>query len=146
MNHLSFHLKSNGRRSVLMALCSFFFLFSSLAKEFIHEGPATDLSNGKLQVSSNGRFLQFENGEPLFYPGETAWELFHRLSYTEAERFLENRRQKGFAVIRLAASKGLFMGLLPAWGDKVDQQWGAGPVIFHQENACSYGQPLIRNN
>ncbi len=100
MNHRTFHLSSHGRRSALMALCSLFFLLTSPAQDFIHEGPATDLSNGKLQVSSNGRFLRFENGESFFYLGETARELFHRLSCAGAERFLENRRQKGFTVIQ----------------------------------------------
>jgi len=27
-------------------------------------------------------------------------------------------------VIRIAESKGLYIGLLPTWGDKVDKQWG----------------------
>ena len=106
------------------------------------------------------------------------------ISFDDAERFLENRRQKGFtviqavllaeldglktpsmngelplnemdptqpneqyflfvdSVIQLAASKGLFMGLLPTWGDKVDRQWGEGPVIFNEENAFLYGKWL----
>ncbi len=43
-------------------------------------------------------------------------------------------------VIRKAAEKGIFIGLLPTWGDKVDKRWGTGPVIFNKENAFSYGQ------
>jgi len=163
------------------------FLFAAIlsmpaySQEVAHKGPATNLSKGKLQVSENGRFLQHANGDPFFYLGETAWELFHRLSYEEAELFLENRREKGITVIQavilaeenglvapsvngevplvdldpskpneqyflfvdsvveLAASKGLYMGLLPTWGDKVDKQWGQGPVVFNRENAYSYG-------
>jgi len=156
-------------------------LFTLNAQEVVHTGPAVDLSKGSLQVSENGRFLQHANGDPFFYLGETAWELFHRLSYEEAELFLENRREKGITVIQavilaeenglltpsvngevplvdldpgkpneqyflfvdsvleLAASKGLYMGLLPTWGDKVDKQWGQGPVIFNRENAYTYG-------
>lgn len=156
-------------------------LFTLHAQEVVHEGPASDLSHERLQVSENGRFLQYDNGDPFFYLGETAWELFHRLSFEEVEMFLENRREKGFTVIqavilpeenglvipsvngevplvdmdiskpneqyflfvdsivKLAASKGLFMGLLPTWGDKVDKQWGQGPVVFDQENAYDYG-------
>ena len=53
-----------------------------------------------LQVSNNGRFLQSENGEPFFYLGDTAWELFHRLDAEEAGRYLENRAAKGFTVIQ----------------------------------------------
>lgn len=154
------------------------------AQEVVHEGPACDLGKGDLRVSENHRFLQHANGDPFFYLGETAWELFHRLTYREAETFLENRREKGFTVIQavilaeldglrtpsangalpfqeldpgrpneayflfvdsivqLAASKGLYMGLLPTWGDKVDKQWGEGPVIFNEGNAYAYGQFL----
>lgn len=44
-------------------------------------------------------------------------------------------------VIRMAAEKGIFIGLLPTWGDKVDPAtWGKGPKIFNKENAYKYGQ------
>ncbi len=144
-------------------------------------GPSVNLSHGKLVVSENKRFLQFEDGTPFFYLGDTGWELFHRLTYKEAEKYLENRRQKGFtviqavilseldglntpnrngdkplidndptrpveayfafvdSVIRLAAEKGIFIGLLPTWGDKVDRAWGQGPEIFNPQNAAVYG-------
>lgn len=42
-------------------------------------------------------------------------------------------------VIKRAEEKGLFIGLLPTWGDKVDPQWGKGPAIFNPDNAFSYG-------
>ncbi len=43
-------------------------------------------------------------------------------------------------VIKKAAEKGIFIGLLPTWGDKVDKRWGTGPVIFNKDNAFVYGQ------
>ena len=46
-------------------------------------------------------------------------------------------------VIRLAGEKGLYIGLLPTWGDKVHAGlWGIGPVIFDVENAQAYGEFL----
>lgn len=46
-------------------------------------------------------------------------------------------------VINLAYEKGLYIGLLPTWGDKVDNsEWGIGPVIFNEKNAFHYGQWL----
>ncbi len=137
-----------------------------------------------ITVSENHRFLQTEGGAPFFWLGDTAWELFHRLSLEEAERYLENRRRKGMnmiqavalaefdgvhtpnvygdlplldedptrpneayfryvdAVIDKAAKKGLYVGLLPTWGDKVTPVWGAGPAIFTPENAYAYGRWL----
>jgi hypothetical protein len=46
--------------------------------------------------------------------------------------------------IRSAKEKGLYIGLLPTWGDKVLHQWGAGPVVFNPTNARVYGEFLGR--
>jgi hypothetical protein len=44
-------------------------------------------------------------------------------------------------VLKKAAEKGLFIGLLPTWGDKIDPMtWGKGPKIFNKENGYKYGQ------
>jgi hypothetical protein len=134
-----------------------------------HQGPSVDFSHGRLVISENHRYLMFEDGTSFFYLGDTGWEFFQRLTFKEAETYLENRRQKGFTVIqavilaeldglntpnhngdkplidndplrpneayfafvdsliRLAESKGIFIGLLPTWGDKVDNTLlGAG--------------------
>jgi hypothetical protein len=56
--------------------------------------------HGKLQVSKNHRFLEYEDGTAFFYLGDTAWELIHRLDREEAARYLTNRAQKGFTVIQ----------------------------------------------
>lgn len=45
-------------------------------------------------------------------------------------------------VIKKAEEKGLFIGLLPTWGDKWNKKWGIGPEIFTPENAASYGEIL----
>jgi hypothetical protein len=41
-----------------------------------------------------------------------------------------------------ALGKNMFMGLLPTWGDKVAMMWGAGPVVFTESNAYTYGKWL----
>lgn len=45
-------------------------------------------------------------------------------------------------IIRKAAEKGMYIGLLPTWGDKVTLMWGEGPTIFTPENAEIYGRTL----
>lgn len=147
-------------------------------------GPSVDFSHGPLQVSDNNRFLVHADGTPFFYLGDTAWELFHRLDREEAEKYLENRRAKGFTVIQAvvlaeldglnvpnpygerplmdhdparpneayfehvdyivetAREKGLYIGMLPTWGDKWNKRWGTGPKIFTPESARSYGRFL----
>src|SRR3546814_887692 len=135
----------------------------------------------QLKGSENGHFLEYQNGDPFFWLGDTAWELFHRLDRKEAALYLENRAEKGFTVIqavvlaefdglhtpnaygdtplteddptrpneayfkhvdyivRKASRLGLFIGMLPTWGDKVVKRWGVGPEIFTPENAYTYG-------
>jgi hypothetical protein len=56
-----------------------------------------------LRVSENRRFLVDGDGSPFFYLGDTAWELFHRLSRGEAEQYLQDRASKGFTVIQAVA-------------------------------------------
>jgi hypothetical protein len=53
-----------------------------------------------LRVSENQRYLEYRDGAPFFYLGDTAWELFHRLNREEADRYLTNRAAKGFTVIQ----------------------------------------------
>jgi hypothetical protein len=43
------------------------------------------------------------------------------------------------AVVRIARDLGLFIGMLPTWGDKWHKKWGVGPVIFTPDNARRYG-------
>lgn len=54
----------------------------------------------RLKISENRRYLQYEDGRPFFYLGDTAWELFHRLNREEAAQYLADRAQKGFTVIQ----------------------------------------------
>ena len=134
----------------------------------------------------DGHYVVDENGKPFFYLGDTAWELFHRLSQQEAEHYLRDRASKKFNVIQavalpelngltvpnrygelplndndpekpnkryfehvelvvdLANSLGLYVGVLPTWGDKVNRKWGVGPEIFTPRNAYAYGEFLAR--
>jgi len=45
-------------------------------------------------------------------------------------------------VLKMAEKQGLYIALVPTWGDKVDKKWGTGPEIFNAENAYLYGKYL----
>lgn len=45
-------------------------------------------------------------------------------------------------VFETAALKGLYIGFLPTWGDKLTHLWGDGPIVFNTENAKIYGRIL----
>jgi len=116
---------------------------------------------GPVSVSSNHRYFQTANGRPFFWLADTGWLMFEKLDRADAERYLEDRRQKGFNVIQvmvlhvaaakniygqtalinsdparpnldggdenywrhmdwmidLAAAKGIYIAMVPAWGD-----------------------------
>ena len=45
-------------------------------------------------------------------------------------------------IVNKAEQLGLFIGLLPTWGDKWNKKWGIGPEIFTAQNAGVYGEWL----
>jgi hypothetical protein len=45
-------------------------------------------------------------------------------------------------VTAIANELGLYIGMLPTWGDKWNKKWGEGPEIFTPENAAVYGEWL----
>lgn len=144
-----------------------------------------------LRVSADGRRLTLADGRPFFWLGDTAWELFHKLSREEAEHYLRQRASLGFNVVQAvalaeldgleegnaygsmplrkndagaydptlpdtsgvysywdhvdyivdqAAALGIYIALLPTWGDKFNVKHGKGPVIFTPSNARLYGK------
>ncbi len=54
----------------------------------------------RVTVSPNGHFLQYADGRPFFWLGDTAWLLFERLNRADTEAYLEDRRAKGFTVVQ----------------------------------------------
>src|SRR6476661_1184107 len=93
-----------------------------LATAFLAMTGAGSAAPIRLQVSSNGRFLQYDNGKPFFYLADTAWELFQRLNREEATLYLSNRAHKGFTVIQAVV-------LAPADGLTVPNAYGDLPLI-----------------
>jgi len=91
--HFSLGRRMTMKRSVLLALAAVL-----LAPRGVLS--AADLRLPRLKVSDNKRFFVTAEGQPFFWLGDTAWELFHRLNREEAVRYLENRAKKGFTVSR----------------------------------------------
>ena len=137
---------------------------------FLPAEAQSPFSHGRLKVDATGRYLQHADGTPFLYLADTAWELLARLSYEETCHYLDNRAQKGFNVIQTvvlteldnitkadkhylthidsvltyAEERGIYLAILPTWGDKVDKQWGQGPEIFNSRNAYRYGRQLAK--
>jgi hypothetical protein len=54
-----------------------------------------------LKISENKHYIVDENKNPFFWLGDTGWLLFKKLNREDAERYLEDRKQKGFKVIQV---------------------------------------------
>ena len=70
-------------------------------------GAGKPWDNGRLKVSDNQRFLQFENGKPFFWQGETGWLLPERLDRAEAEYYLMRCREAGYNVVQIQVIDGV---------------------------------------
>lgn len=55
----------------------------------------------KLKVK--GRFLAYEDETPFFYLGDTAWEIFHRLTREEVVYYMQERARQGFNAVQAVA-------------------------------------------
>lgn len=146
-----------------------------------------------LKISKNQRFFVRENGTPVFWLGDTVWELFHKMSREEVVFYLNKRREQQFNVIQAvilaesddlstgnfygrlpllkdekgnydptspdcdgdysywdhvdwiikqAQERGIYVAVLPTWGDKFNRVEGSGPEIFRHDNAEAYGRWL----
>lgn len=73
----------------------------------------------QLKLSENKHYFVDEDGKPFFWLGDTAWELFHRLTKEEAVAYLQNRADKGYNVVQAVALAELDGLNTPnAYGDK----------------------------
>ena len=64
-------------------------------------------SNGKLRVSDNKRYLQFENGKPFFWLGDTGWLLPERLDRDAADFYLSRCAAAGYNVVQVQVINGV---------------------------------------
>jgi len=66
--------------------------------------------SAELRISANGRYFTDASGTPVFWQGDTQWELFHLFSADEAIRLLRERRKQGFNAVQVMAA-----GVFPEW-------------------------------
>lgn len=105
------------RLTVLLLILTVYFIqgYSQIAKNtWNNQGR----KNIQLRISSDGRHLEYIDGTPFFWLGDTAWELFHRLNREEADLYLADRAGKGFTIIQAVALAELDGETRPnAYGD-----------------------------
>lgn len=66
---------------------------------YCYSQPA--IKHGRIKVSdSNPHYLQYEDGTPFFWLGDTGWEMFLRLSREDAKWYIDIRKNQGFNIIQ----------------------------------------------
>jgi len=82
------------RKLLIFLFCLLLFQLASAQSNWKH---------GRLQATKDGHYLQFEDGTPFFWLGDTGWEIFSRLTLEEMKMYLDNRAAKGYNVIQVVA-------------------------------------------
>jgi hypothetical protein len=87
------------RQTLLALLLSLWLLPSTAADK--------PWDNGPLRVSDNHRFLQFQNGEPFFWLGDTGWLLPQRLDRVEVGGYFTQCAEAGYNVVQIQVMDGV---------------------------------------
>lgn len=83
-------------RNIILLLIIFFSLSANAAGK-----------QWTLKVSDNQRFLQYEDGTPFFWLGDTGWLLPEHLSREEADGYLARAAEAGFNVVQVQVINGV---------------------------------------
>jgi len=65
--------------------------------------PSLQAQEFPLKIGPGGRTLVDQHGVPFFIHGDTPWSLTHNLTFEEAERYLQDRRARGFDALMISA-------------------------------------------
>src|SRR5258708_2914733 len=59
-----------------------------------------------LTIAPNHHFLQYQDGRPFFWLGDTAWLMLSKLDRADTTRYLDDRHHKGFNVLQVMVLHG----------------------------------------
>ena len=88
----------------------FLLIFFPLTFQFSHS-PAQGKDGTSLGISANSHYFTDSEDKPLFWQGDTEWELFRYFTVSEAKALLTERRKQGFNVVQV-----IINGVFPEWG------------------------------
>jgi len=63
----------------------------------VHDEKMKPWDHGWLEVSSNGQYLQHEDGTPLYFWFDTAWAVPTRLDLDDLRTYFADRQEKGYS-------------------------------------------------
>jgi hypothetical protein len=90
-------------KKLILSLC----LLTSMGVSCAQAQGDKPWSNGNLAVSDNHRYLQFTNGKPFFWLGDTGWLLPERLNRAEASFYLGQCAKAGYNLVQVQVQDGV---------------------------------------
>jgi len=74
---------------------------SIFIEEYYGDNPL--YKNGRIKISPNKKYLVYDNGDPFFYLGDTAWEITWKSYKEQVLEYISDRKSKGFTVVQIVA-------------------------------------------
>jgi hypothetical protein len=73
--------------------------------------PVFSQTKPRISVSKNGHYFVDGADKPIFWQGDTEWELFHLFHARSAQALMQERKKQGFNFIQVMVT-----GVFPEWG------------------------------
>ena len=96
---------------------------------------------GGMAVSEDGRHFVGGGGDPLFWLGDTQWELFRSYSLADAAAILEDRKRKGFTAVQV-----MLVGVDPEENVDGELPWHAGDPLRPNEEYFRHVDAVLELN
>ena len=97
---------------------------------------------GKLEVSKNGHYVTHADGKPFIWVGDTAWGMMQYLTREDVDKYLDDRKAKGFTVIQTVAHWYPHGGGLKSGPGNAPNAYGFRP-FEGSEDAPDTAKPLV---
>jgi hypothetical protein len=138
-------------------------LISDTAMLRVLSSNSSEAASFPLRVSSSGRYLVDAKNKPFRIQGEAAWSLISNLTYAEAQKYLLNRKAKGFNTVLVElmehkyaqGGKGSNFSGVPTnrrgdlpfkrreGGEPYDGEWGTADFSTPNEDYYAFADSVI---
>jgi len=98
--------------------------------------------HGKLEVSKNVHTIQYSDGTPFLWIGDTGWGMFQQFTREEVDLYLDNRQKLGFTVIQSVVFWYPHGGGMESGPHNAANAYGYRP-FRGDEDSPDTGEPLI---
>jgi len=106
---------------------------------FSFNSNAQTNSSPSIKISDNGRYFTDGKGKPLFWQGDTEWDLFQQLTFSEARALLTERRKQGFNFFQVMVT-----GVFPEWAQMTKSESWKGSLAWLNDNPLTPNEDYFR--